>query len=311
MNEWRENVRKRTKDFIHNYGKVTFVFISLFIILISAIVIYKLITPQKLRVSFLDVGQGDAILVQTPSGKQMLVDGGPTNIILSRLSKEMSYFDREIDVIVATHPDADHVTGLIPVLEKYKVDTIVLSSSDGSTQVFDDFNKQVADEKSVIQIAHTGDVIDFHDGVIVQILYPQKNYREKKNDTNDASVSMVINYGEQSFLLTGDLPTAKENKLFESGLTNLRPRRESTDSKIIVYKAGHHGSKTSSGEQLLSYIKPEYTIVSAGKNNKYGHPNVETIERLQKYTKEIISTIDRGSIYFVTDGRMMEVETSK
>jgi len=302
MNEWRENVRKRTKDFIHDYGKVTFVFISLFIILISAIVIYKLVTPQKLKVSFLDVGQGDAIFIQTPSGKQMLIDGGPTNIILSRLDGEMSYFDREIDVIVATHPDADHVTGLIPVLEKYKVHTIIESSVHSDTKVFGELDKHIDDEQADMYVARTGDVIDFHDGVTAQILYPQKNYQEKKNDTNDASVSMVITYGEQSFLLTGDLPTAKENKLFGS---------VALPKNVTVYKAGHHGSKTSSGEQLLSYIKPEYTVVSAGKNNKYGHPNIETIERLQKYTKEIISTIDRGTITFVTDGRIMEVKTSK
>ncbi len=301
MKEWIENMKQRTKGFIHDYGKVTFVLVSMFVVLISLYILSTLITPQKLRVSFLDVGQGDAILIQTPSGKSMLIDGGATNVIRERVAHEMSYFDRDIDVIIATHPDADHVTGLIPILEKYKVHTIVVSPVDNDTNIFDDLNKHIDDEHADVHVAHTGDVIDFHDGVMAQILYPDKNYREKKNNTNDASVSMVVTYGDESFLLTGDLPGTEEPKLLQQDLPK----------NVTVYKAGHHGSKYSSGEQLLSYIHPEYAVISAGKDNRYGHPNSETLERLQKYSKEIISTIDRGTISFVTDGRMMEVETSK
>jgi competence protein ComEC len=102
--------------------------------------------------------------------------------------------------------------------------------------------------------------------------------------------------------LTGDLPTAYESSLASSGLLA---------KNITVYKAGHHGSKTSSGEQLLSYIKPEYAVISAGKDNKYGHPNGEALERLQKYSKEILSTIERGTITFVSDGRIVEVEAAR
>mgnify|MGYP006324905451 FL=1 len=232
----------------------------------------------------------------------MLIDGGPTNVILSRLSDSMSYFDRDIDVVVATHPDADHVTGLIPVFEKYNVGAVVVSPSKGDTQVFSDLDSHINDEHAEVRIAQIGDVIDFHDGVIVSILHPDENYVVKKNDTNDSSVSVLVTYGEQSFLLTGDLPIPRENKLFSSGTLS---------KNITVYKAGHHGSKTSSGDQLLSYIRPEYSIISAGKDNRYGHPHQETIERLQKYSKETISTIDRGTISFVTDGRILEVEISK
>jgi len=293
--------RKKYALIFSEYGKVIFVCCFIVVSLVSIYLIVSLISPHKLRVSFLDVGQGDAILIQTPSGKSMLIDGGPTNIVLEKMAHEMSYFDNDIDVIVATHPDADHVAGLIPVLEKYKILTTVVSPADGTTKIVDDLTSHIVVEHTDTHVAQRGDVIDFHDGVVVKILYPSANYVGKKSDTNDASVSMVITYGDESFLLTGDLPSTEESKLLGEDLPKY----------ITVYKVGHHGSKYSSGEQLLTYIKPEYAVVSAGKDNKYGHPNIETIDRLQKYAQEILSTVDKGTISFITDGRMMEVKTSK
>ena len=301
MKDWFEDNIKQHKSLFLEYGKVFGVALLSVLIFREVLFIIDTINPKKLEVSFLDIGQGDAILIQTPSGKNMVIDGGPNNLILERLSNKISYFDTTIDVMVSTHPDADHVTGLIPILEKYDVKKIIVSPVLGHTGVFDDLTKHVDAEYADEYIAQTGDVIDFHDGVIATILYPSKNYHEKKNDTNDASVSLELQYGNETFLLTGDLPSTEESKLITAGL----------DKNITVYKAGHHGSKYSSGEQLLSYIKPEYTVISAGKNNRYGHPNPETISRLEKYSKEIISTIDRGTITFITDGRLIEVKTSK
>ncbi len=289
------------KEWFRNYGKVTTVIVLCFINVITIYGIVTSLTPQKLRVSFLDIGQGDAILIQTPSGHTMLVDGGPTNKILEKLSERLDYFDDDIDVMVATHPDADHVTGLIPVLEKYNVHTILISKAESKTGVFSDLTKHIEEENADVHVAEINDELDFHDRVIAKILYPSKNYVTKKNDTNDASVSMEIKYGDETFLLTGDLPSKEEGKLISADL----------DKNITVYKAGHHGSKYSSGEELLKYITPEYSVISAGENNRYGHPNQETISRLQKYSKEILSTITQGTISFVTDGRLMEVETDK
>jgi beta-lactamase superfamily II metal-dependent hydrolase len=301
MNEWLQESKKKVTSVSEEYGKIIFIIVILLVSLISICLTVSHITTPELHVSFLDVGQGDAILVQTPSGKTMLIDGGPTNTILERVADNVSYFDNDIDVIVATHPDADHITGLIPILEKYKISTVLVSSAEGSTKIFDDLTSHINNEHADVHVAHTGDLIDFHDGVTAKILYPDKNYVAKKNDTNDASISLVLTYGDESFLLTGDLPSVEESKLIGDYLP----------SHVTVYKAGHHGSKYSSGEQLLSYIKPEYVVVSAGKDNKYGHPNPEAILRLEKYSKEIISTINRGTISFITDGRMMDVEMSR
>ncbi len=311
MKGWFIERYKKHKDFLDDYGKVIILFSGIFVSFILISLIINFSKEQKLRVSFLDVGQGDAIFIQTPSGKQMLIDGGANNKILARLSEEMSYFDKNIDVIEATHPDADHVTGLIPVLEKFKVSTILETKGIGHTQVFDDLQKHIDDEDGETHIAQSGDEIDFHDGVIVKVLHPSANYVAKKDDTNDASISILVLYGEESFLLTGDLPSTSEPKLIAAGLSKSARGGSASGGNVTVYKAGHHGSKSSSGEQLLTYIRPEYAVISAGKDNKYGHPNPEALERLSKYSKEILSTIEKGTITFITDGKSVEVETEK
>jgi beta-lactamase superfamily II metal-dependent hydrolase len=301
MNELWNTQREKIRTLFSEYGKVMCVVTSLSVSVLALYSVTTVSSPSKLRVSFLDIGQGDAILIQTPSGKKMLVDGGPSDKVLTRIAEQTSYFTRDIDVMEETHPDADHVTGLIPVLEKYTVRMILETKGIGHTNVFDDLNKHIDNEHAEVHVAQTGDVIDFHDGVTANILYPPVNYVPKKSDTNDASVSIVVMYGSETFLLTGDLPSTEEGKLITAGVPK----------DITVYKAGHHGSKYSSGGQLLSYIRPEYSVISAGKDNRYGHPNPEAMARLQKYSKEILSTIDRGTISFVTDGRSMDVETQK
>jgi competence protein ComEC len=301
MNDWLRQKKDILILFLKEYGKVVVVVLSVSISAVSIYLIIFLSTPSPLRISFLDVGQGDAILIQTPSGRTMLIDGGATDVVLARLADKLSFFDREIDVMEETHPDADHVTGLIPVLKKYYVRMILTSPIKGTTKVFNELERRINDEHAEVHVAKKGDTINFHDGVIVTVLYPSANYIAKKNDTNDASVSIVVKYGDISFLLTGDLPELEESKL----ISDLLPRH------VTVYKAGHHGSKYSSSEQLLTYIRPEYTVISAGKNNTYGHPSPEAISRLQRYSREIISTIDRGTITFVTDGKSMKVETKR
>ena len=298
MSSHFEEKRRQLFFFIKEYGKTLALLAFLLLTLLELLFLSSNFLPKKMLVTFFDIGQGDAIFIETPSGHQMLIDGGPTNRVLELLSKRMSYLDHDIDVVLETHPDADHVTGLIPVLDRYTVSEIVTSVAKSDTDIFGDLLRHIDDEHAEVHVARRGDVIDFHDGAVVTVLYPDTGYIPKKGDTNDASVSVVLTYGEESFLLTGDLPTTEESKLIQDVLSR----------HVTVYKAGHHGSKYSSGEQLLSYIRPEYSIISAGKGNKYGHPNPEAMTRLEKYSKEILSTIERGSITFMTDGRLLSVE---
>lgn len=285
---------------LSEYGKVLTLLTSFFVLAVALYIVIGLSLPGRLRVSFLNVGQGDAILIQTPGGKDMLIDGGPSHHVLSELSKRMKFFDREIDVVIATHGDADHITGLIPALSLYDVRTIVRSPVPARTALFDDFDSHVAKEGAKVVVGKRGDVIDFGDGVIAHVLYPKTSI-SPKTDTNDASVSVVLTYGDHSFLLTGDLTSKYEPHLLSGKL----PRH------VTVFKAGHHGSKTSSGAHLLSYIKPEYAVISAGENNRYGHPHEEVLARLANYSQETLSTVDRGTITFISDGRVLKLETER
>lgn len=293
--------KKKFKLFLSSYGKVSALLFLFGVSLLIVSLLIHSIAPKKLKVSFLDVGQGDAILIQTPGGHDMLIDGGGTDKVLEKLSKQMSYFDRGIDVVVATHPDADHITGLIPVLKKYQVKQIITSPLSGHTGISETLEKSINDEHAEVRVAQKGDQIIFGDGVVAHVLYPTKNIHVSKSETNDASVSIVITYGDESVLLTGDLATTYEGALLGGALPK----------NITIYKAGHHGSKYSSGEQLLSYIKPEYSVISAGKDNKYGHPNQEALSRLETYSREILSTIEKGTITFFLDGKSLSVSTEK
>lgn len=287
MKAWREA-----------YGRLAAVLVVLTFVSAAIFHLIEMSLPRKLSVSFLDVGQGDAILVNSPSGKQMLIDGGATNAVLRELAGEMSFFDRTIDIVVATHPDADHVTGLIPVLERYDVLTVLTSNVTTDTGIFSELTKRIQEEGPQVIVARKGDILDLGDGVKVLVLHPTDRV---SNDTNDGSVSLLIIYGDHSFLLTGDLSTPYEPSLIT----------EDVPAGVTVYKAGHHGSRTSSGEVLLSRIKPEYVVISAGRENEYGHPHQEMLERARKYAKEILSTSERGVVTFKSDGRQLDVMFEK
>ncbi len=297
-----KSLKERVTLHIHDYGKIAVLVSLVFFILLISVATIGLLKPKELRVTFFDVGQGDAIFVETPSGKQMLIDGGPSAIILERLSSVTPALDRTIDVVVATHGDADHVTGLIPILLSYDVSTIIESPIEGKSGIFDELHREIDTEVNYgakKYIATRGSVIDFGDGVVGRILYPEKNI-PSKTDTNDASVVILLTYGNESYLLTGDLGSNHEDEIVGLDMPK----------QVTVYKAGHHGSRTSSSELLLSRIRPEYSIISAGKDNKYGHPHGETVERLNKYSKEVLSTVDKGSITFISDGNLLKVFTS-
>lgn len=301
MNEWYDEIRNSVRTFLVDYGRVTSSFALIVLSFICLLVLKSLVAPPHFRVSFLDVGQGDAILIQTPSGHDMLIDGGADGKVLEKVAHELSYFDKNIDVVVATHGDADHVTGLIPILAKYQVEHILMSPIKSATGIFHELEKAIDKEATNVHVAKRGDVIDFGDGVVAHILYPSTNFHGNEKDTNDASVSMVITYGDESALLTGDLPSKYEGELIGDPLPH----------DVTIYKAGHHGSKYSSGDKLLSYITPEYAVISAGKDNTYGHPNPEAVGRLKVYSQEILSTVDRGTITFVLDGTSVRVESTK
>lgn len=250
-----------------------------------------------LTVAFLDVGQGDAIFVAAPSGNQLLIDGGPGKAVLRELSKVMPFYDRSIDVVIATHADQDHVGGLPDVLKKYKVNIFMEPGVPGPSSSYEELEKIVNNGGGIKKIsARRGMVVDLGDGAILQILFPDRD--PSGMDTNVASVVARLVYGENEFLLTGDSPTSIENYLVQG---------ESLYLQSDVLKVGHHGSKTSTSQGFVSAVSPQYAVISVGKDNKYGHPNQETLDTLSNFGSQILRTDQSGRIVFKSDGVNLKI----
>ena len=266
------------------------------LLLSNVFILYVVLQPntQPLRISILDVGQGDSILIQSPTGVNVLVDGGPDRSVVRELPKRMGPLDRAIDLMVETHPDKDHIAGLADVLEMYEVKNFMSPGVPNDTNVFARLVADVEKEPGVsVYTALRGQRIHLGDGAYADVLYPDHDVSHLRA-TNDASIVLHVVYGETSFMLTGDLPSTIEDVLVSS----VSPESLKSD----VLKAGHHGSKYSTGDKWLQAVAPSTVVISAGKGNTYGHPSPEALARVQKFGARIVSTIDVGTITFESDG---------
>ncbi len=269
-------------------------------LLLSNIVVWILLfqhQSEKLKVSFLDVGQGDAILIQTPNKYQVLIDGGKNRRVVSELGKLLPFGDRSIDVVVATHPDADHIGGLLEVVARYDIGLYLEPGVESKNSLGEELNIRLNNNKVQRLLARRGQIINFGDGVKLFILFPNQDV--SKWDTNEASVVAKLVYGSQSFLFTGDSPIKTENILFKLNSEIL---------DVDVLKVGHHGSRTSTSLSYAQSVSPLFAIISAGKNNSYGHPHQEVLNILQKVGAEILSTAEKGAITFETDGQVLNLK---
>lgn len=255
---------------------------------------YVHVPEQELKVSVLNIGQGDSIYIEGPTGIQMLVDGGPDQSVLRQLPREMNFFDRSIDLMVETHPDKDHIAGLTSVLDRYTVSYFLSPHIPDSTATAKDLERAVQNEKGIhTLIARRGMRIHLGGGAYADMLYPDRDVSNVP--TNEGSIVMHVVYGKTSFMLTGDAPSD-----VESHLIALDSRGGELRSDVL--KAGHHGSKYSTSDAWLAAVQPRIVAISAGANNTYGHPNPETISRIKHEGAEIVSTIDSGTLHFVSDG---------
>lgn len=246
-----------------------------------------------LTVSFLDVGQGDSIFIEAPNGKQLLIDGGKNNSTLSELSEYINFQDKEIDVVLATHPHADHIGGLPEIFDRFSVLNFIDSGLAGEDNTYRALMEKVSLNGSKYIKGERGLVVvlDKKNGVYFQVLAPDDQFTFK--DPNDMSVVGRLVYKESSFLLMGDASKAIENILVYSD-------EDLIDSDIL--KAGHHGSKTASGLLFLETVTPESSIISASYNNTYGHPHISVLNNLEESDSEILETSKEGTITFQTDG---------
>jgi competence protein ComEC len=248
--------------------------------------------PNKfLKVNFLDVGQGDAIFIETLDKKQMLIDGGPDLSILEKLGKIMPFYDRYIDVILLSHPEQDHLNGLIEVLKRYDVGVVVMAGILRDTEQYKEFTNLIKNKKIPIYIAYNGGMINFGDNIDFDILYPIENINGRKlSDSNNYSVVGKLIYKNFSTLFTGDIEKSTENKLLKAGI----------DLKANIIKIAHHGSKTSTSENFLKAVNALMAIIEVGKDNQYGHPHQEVLDRLKNLL--VLQTGISGNIQILTDG---------
>lgn len=245
-----------------------------------------------LTVAFLDVGQGDAIYIEAPDGAQILIDGGNGKAVLRGLGSVMPFFDRSIDIVVATHPDEDHIGGLPDVFERYRIGAYVDPGVNDHSATYEAILHAVNEAHIPYTVARRGMRIMLEDGVFLNILFPDRDLSHA--DTNTASIVARLTYGSTSFLLTGDSP-----QMIEQYLVALDGSMLESD----VLKLGHHGSRTSSSEIFLRTVQPSLAIISAGKDNRYGHPHKEVLDRLAVLSIPFLSTIQEGSIILISDGQ--------
>ncbi len=248
---------------------------------------------EKLHVYFLDVGQGDSILIQTSKNQQILIDGGPDNAVLSELGEVMPFYDKKIELVILTHPHADHLAGLLEVLKSYQVDQILTTGIEYTTPEYIAWQKEIKDRNIPVKIAQAGQIIDL-DKAKMEILYPLEFLQEKKIDNlNNSSIVCRLEYGKNSFLFTGDIEEEAEQKLKDDSL------------KSTVLKIPHHGSSTSLLLEFLGQIDPEVAVLCVGADNSFGHPTEDILDKLKNV--EVYRTDQDGTIEIISDGEGYQI----
>jgi len=260
----------------------------------------------RLHLTVLDVGQGDALLVETPSGATILIDGGPDpELTLRRVGANLAFFDRRIDLMVLSHPHQDHVAGLVDVLDRFSVGALLHAGIHFDNQAYDQLLADAAGERTLaVGLARAGQVVRLDEGTTIEVLYPGEADAAAPlphGDINNGSIVLLLRHGEFEALLTGDAEAPIEDILLRRGLV---PRVE-------VLKVGHHGSASSTTVPFLEAARPGVAVISAGVDNEYGHPAFETLQALEAVAGLTVYRTDRdGDVEIVSDGRSYRVHTA-
>ncbi len=259
---------------------------------------------DNLHVSFLNVGQGDAVLIQQ-GNQQVLVDGGPSPQAISlELSDKMPFWDRTIELVVLTHPNHDHLAGLVEVLRRFQVTQVFYPDLDYESPLYDEWLKLLKEKNIKHTIAHAGQQIDLGSGAVIKVLNPPITHLTgTESDTDNNGVVLRLSVDNVSFLLTADTRQEAEFNLIA----------DRADLSSAVLKVAHHGSDTSTTSEFLAVVNPQLAVISVGEDNKYGHPGAEVLERLQEKlgTENIYRTDQHGTIEFITDGERLWVEMGR
>jgi len=247
-----------------------------------------------LTARFFDVGQGDAIFVEVPNGNQILIDGGPGDRILGKLGRALPFWDRSLDLLILTHAHVDHVGGLLEVLKRYRIGAVLESGQEYSTPEYQEWHRIIREKNIPVFIAQRGQVVYMGKDIKLNVLSPFENYDGVSlKNPHEANVSTKLIFGQTSVLLMGDAEKSIEYSMVEENSNGL---------KSDILKVGHHGSKTSSSEDFLKAVSPQFAVIQVGRKNRYGHPTQEVLDRLAAVGARIFRTDIDGDIGFVSDG---------
>jgi competence protein ComEC len=257
----------------------------------------------RTHVHFLDVGQGDSILILSPSGKTILVDGGPDLSTLEHLGRLLAFSQKTIDLLILTHPDRDHLSAFPELLRRYSVRAILLTrAASEEWEEFPDFLALIEERQVPIILANPSRDIDMGDGLFFDVLWPPAT--PSLSGANETSIVLRAITGSGAVLLTGDIPAKEEATLLSLG-SNVR---------ATYLQLPHHGSDTSSSVNFLAAVRPRAAIISVGRNNPYGHPHPTILERLSSLGIPVRSTAMEGTISLVLDpgpGELVEVPSAE
>jgi competence protein ComEC len=257
-----------------------------------------------LRVTMLDVGQGDSMLITTPGNQRILVDGGPDLSLLERVGEELPFFDRSIELLILSHPDQDHITALPELLKRYTVKTVLMTGIAPASSRYQAFLHELHERGTEVILAESGNDLDLGEGVVLDILWPLRLMlgSEAKN-SNNASIVAKLTWQNHptslasselrgaSILLTGDIEEKVEDALL----------REGYDLHADLLKVPHHGSKTSSSTGFLLAVAPDLALISVGRENTYGHPHPAIVERYRRLNIPLKRTDQEGNVELVFD----------
>lgn len=267
---------------------------------LGAIVLYQklILEDGRLQVVFCDVGQGDAIFLRTPNGSDILIDGGPDRSVLECLSRHMPFWDRRLELVLLTHLHADHLNGLVDVIQRYSIlqfvetDFPVQEETEGQKRLQEELTRRNVSVRKVFQ----GEVAKLNEIKII-VLWPTRDAVKYLRDVNDASIVLLFTFKDFEVLLTGDASTTLLNTEEINGLD--------------ILKVPHHGAKTGMDEDFLDRVRPSMAVISVGKNNRYGHPHEEIIKILRDEDIKILRTDQDGEIVVVSDGHTWSVRTKR
>lgn len=261
-----------------------------FLIILGAYHFIKF-SDNKFHLIFCNVGQGDGILIRSPRGIDIIVDGGPKESSMTEcLTRHLPFWDRDIEAMYLTHPDSDHLTGLIGVLKSYNVKYFGTSDAPKGTDIFAELVGLLEVKKIIKHSVIYGDGLKTKDGIIISTYWPTSSFLDlKSEETNDHSLVQMVKYGKFQTLLTGDIPSTYLNSIMPQ------------ISYLDVFKPPHHGSKTGIDEFTFQHLVPKFAVLSYGYHNRYHHPSPEVIDILKQYEITYKDTL-KGDIEVISDG---------